>query len=50
MLENEYNLNIPRYVELTEPVKPIDVFQVVADIKETVKKIAKLSRVLAKDM
>ncbi|WP_369671232.1 N-6 DNA methylase, partial [Enterococcus faecium] len=50
IVENEYNLNIPRYVDTTEPEKPIDVVQVVADIKETDKKIAKLSSELAKDI
>ena len=50
IMENEYNLNIPRYVDTTEPEKPIDVVQVVADIKETDKKIAKLSSELAKDI
>ncbi|KMO58328.1 hypothetical protein PZ02_14460, partial [Lacticaseibacillus rhamnosus] len=43
-------LNIPRYVDTTEPEKPIDVVQVVANIKESDKKIAKLSSELAKDI
>lgn len=50
IMENEYNLNIPRYVDTTEPEKPIDVVQVVANIKESDKKIAKLSSELAKDI
>lgn len=50
IVENEYNLNIPRYVELTEPAKPIDVVQVVADICETACCIACLSRALACDI
>ncbi|RND36628.1 type I restriction-modification system subunit M [Lacticaseibacillus paracasei] len=48
--ENEFNLNIPRYVDTTEPEKPVDVVKVVADIKESDKKIAQLSRELAKDI
>ena len=32
--ENEYNLNIPRYVDTFEEEEPIDIHQVMAEIKE----------------
>lgn len=50
IVELTYNLNIPRYVDTTTPQLPIDVVQVVADIKETHKHIAKLSSTLAKTL
>jgi type I restriction enzyme M protein len=47
--ENEFNLNIPRYVDTTEPEKPVDVVKVVANIKKADEQIAELSQALAKD-
>jgi type I restriction enzyme M protein len=47
--ENDFNLNIPRYVDTTEPEKPVDVVKVVADIKKNDEEIARLSSELAKD-
>ncbi|POH13411.1 hypothetical protein BGL41_04630 [Fructilactobacillus sanfranciscensis] len=37
--ENDYNLNIPRYVDTFEPEPPVDVDKLVKDMKETDKKI-----------
>lgn len=39
--ENEYNLNIPRYVDTFEPEPPIDIEQVNAELKQIDDKIAK---------
>lgn len=39
---NEYNLNIPRYVDTFEEEEPVDVDALVADINETDKEITKL--------
>ena len=47
--ENDFNLNIPHYVDTTEPEKPVDVVKVVADIKKNDEEIARLSSELAKD-
>ena len=41
--ENDFNLNIPRYVDTTEPEKPVDVVKVVADIRKNDEEIARLS-------
>ncbi|EEI20572.1 putative type I restriction enzymeP M protein [Lentilactobacillus hilgardii] len=40
--ENEFNLNIPRYVDTFEPEPPVDVDKLVADIKDTDEQISKL--------
>ena len=32
--ENDYNLNIPRYVDTFEPAPPIDVFKLIEDTKK----------------
>ncbi|MEE8824595.1 putative type I restriction enzymeP M protein [Lentilactobacillus sunkii] len=40
--ENEFNLNIPRYVDTFEPEPPVDVDKLVADIQSTDEQIDKL--------
>ena len=40
--KNEYNLNIPRYVDTFEEEQPVDVDKLVADISATDKKISSL--------
>ncbi|MDH5106368.1 type I restriction-modification system subunit M [Lentilactobacillus diolivorans] len=40
--ENEYNLNIPRYVDTFEPEPPVDVDKLVQDIQSTDEQIVKL--------
>lgn len=40
--ENEYNLNIPRYVDTFEPEPPVDVDKLVHDIQSTDEQIGKL--------
>ena len=42
--ENEYNLNIPRYVDTYEEEKPIDIAEVCKEIEKDNKEIAKLER------
>lgn len=40
--ENDFNLNIPRYVDTFEDEEPIDLDEVLANLKEDDEKIAKL--------
>jgi len=40
--ENDYNLNIPRYVDTFEEEEPIDIKAVMAEIKELEAKRAEL--------
>lgn len=44
---NGYNLNIPRYVDISEPPAPIDVAKVVADLAWCDNEIARIERELA---
>lgn len=41
--ENEFNLNIPRYVDTFEPEPPVDVDKLVSDIQSTDEQIGKLN-------
>lgn len=41
--ENDYNLNIPRYVDTFEPEPPVDVDKLVKDMKETDAEIKRLN-------
>ncbi len=45
--ENDFNLNIPRYVDTFEPEPEIDINQVKADIEEVNQQIAKIEAELA---
>lgn len=47
--ENDFNMNIPRYVDTFELEKQVDIVKVVADIKKNDEEIARLSSELAKD-
>lgn len=42
--ENDYNLNIPRYVDTFEEEEPIDIKAVMAEIKELEAKRAELDK------
>lgn len=42
--ENEYNLNIPRYVDTFEEEEPIDLQEVIKQIEEDNKEIEQLER------
>ena len=46
--ENEYNLNIPRYVDTFEEEEPIDIHKVMAEIKELEKQKAELDKEIDK--
>ena len=44
VIENDYNLNIPRYVDTFEEEEPIDIKAVMAEIKELEAKRADLDK------
>ena len=44
IVENDYNLNIPRYVDTFEEEEPIDIKAVMAEIKELEAKRAELDK------
>ena len=46
--ENDYNLNIPRYVDTSEPEPEIILADVTADMKKTDEEIAEVSAELKK--
>lgn len=46
--ENDFNMNIPRYVDTFELEKQVDIVKVVADIKKNDEEIARLRSELAK--
>lgn len=48
--ENEYNLNIPRYVDTFEEEEPIDIYKVMAEIKELEKEKEGLDKEIEKYM
>ncbi|MFB9769956.1 type I restriction-modification system subunit M [Lactiplantibacillus modestisalitolerans] len=50
IVENEYNLNIPRYVDTFEEEPPVDVAKLVQDMQETDQKINSLQSELSKMM
>lgn len=47
--ENDFNLNIPRYVDTYEPEPEIDLNAVIAEIKKTDNEIKELNKILKKD-
>lgn len=44
--ENNYNLNIPRYVDIREPEEPVDIFKLSKEYKEIEDEIAKTKKQL----
>ena len=48
--ENEYNLNIPRYVDTFEEEEPIDLQEVIKQIEEDNKEIEQLEREIAEQL
>ena len=46
IIENEYNLNIPRYVDTFEEEEEIDIKQVQQDLKEIDKQIEEVDKEL----
>jgi len=47
IVENDYNLNIPRYVDTFEEEEPISLAEVAKDLKETEQKIKEANKELA---
>lgn len=47
--ENDFNLNIPRYVDTYEPEPEIDLNAVIAEIRKTDNEIKELNKILKKD-
>ena len=48
--ENDYNLNIPRYVDTFEEEEEIDIIEVQKNIKELDKEIEELQKSLEADL
>lgn len=48
--KNEYNLNIPRYVDTFEPEEELDILEIVEDLAQTQKEIEKTEQELLKLM
>ena len=48
--ENDYNLNIPRYVDTFEEEEPIDIKEVQANIKKIDEELAELYKSLEEDL
>ena len=44
--ENEYNLNIPRYVDTFEPEKPIDIRKIQDNLNQISKEISEVDKEL----
>lgn len=47
IVKNDYNLNIPRYVDISEPEPEIDINEVIAEYHKTEEEEAKLNETLA---
>ena len=50
IIENDYNLNIPRYVDTFEEEEPIDIKEVQANIKKIDEELAELYKSLEEDL
>lgn len=50
IIENDYNLNIPRYVDTFEEEEPIDLNQVLAELETDNKEIAKLEKTIQEQL
>ena len=48
--ENEFNLNVPRYVDISEPEEPIDIQQAYNDLKDTYSEQDKLKKLVEADL
>jgi len=49
IIENEYNLNIPRYIDTSEPEIMIDINEVSKEIKEIDKEMEEINKLIEKD-
>ncbi|EHJ52701.1 type I restriction-modification system subunit M [Streptococcus macacae] len=50
VIENDYNLNIPRYVDTFEEEEPIDLAQVLADLEKDNQEIAELEKTIQEQL
>ena len=50
IIENDYNLNIPRYVDTFEEEEPIDLNQVLAELETDNEEIAKLEKTIQEQL
>ena len=48
--ENEFNLNVPRYVDISEPEEPIDIQEAYDDLKKTYSEQDKLKKLVEADL
>ena len=48
--ENEFNLNVPRYVDISEPEEPIDIQQAYDELKKTYSEQDKLRKLVEADL
>jgi len=48
--ENEFNLNVPRYVDISEPEEQIDIQEAYNDLKDTYSKQDKLKKLVEADL
>ena len=48
--ENEYNLNVPRYVDISEPEEIIDIQKTIDELKELDKERGKLEEKVNADL
>ena len=48
--ENEFNLNVPRYVDISEPEEPIDIQEAYDELKESYSEQDKLKKLVETDL
>jgi len=48
--ENEYNLNVPRYVDISEPEKPVDIQKTINELNELEAEKEKIEKKVEKDL
>ncbi len=48
--ENEFNLNVPRYVDISEPEEPIDIQEAYDDLKDTYSEQDRLKKLVESDL
>ena len=48
--ENEYNLNVPRYVDISEPEKPIDIQKTINELQKLEKESKEIEKKVNADL
>ena len=48
--ENEFNLNVPKYVDISEPEEPIDIQEAYNELLESESKQQKLEKTVKNDL